>query len=977
MFGINDVPIKFFVLPVLRTFDGILGNDSLKELSAVIYTSKNFFTVQGRITIPMFQYVSQDVNNIEIRTEHLSENQRISLENIVGHHKTLFADPDERLTYTTRVVGDIRTSTETPTYTRNYPYPMALKQVVEEEISKLLRDGIIRPSRSPYNSPIWIVSKKQDASGTQKYRLVVDFRKLNSITIPDKYPIPEINEVLSHLGGNRFFSVIDLKSGFHQIPLREEDIEKTAFSINNGKFEFTRLPFGLKNAPSIFQRALDDILREHIGKSCYVYIDDIVIFSKNEKDHFKHLNDIFETLNAANMKVQLDKCEFLKEEVEFLGFIVSHNGVKANPKKVEAIVNFPYPTTLKELRSFLGLSGYYRRFIKGYADIAKPLTRLLRGDAGAISKSESNRRRIQMDCEAKSAVDLLKNALISREVILAYPDFEKEFQLTTDASNVALGAVLSQNDQPIAFISRTLSEAEENYAANEKEMLAIIWALGNLRNYLYGSAKVNIFTDHQPLTYALSTKNTNSKMKRWKAILEEYNYEIKYKPGRSNVVADALSRPPATNINSLTGTVHSSDSSPQELIPSIEIPINVFKNQIFLTLSESSTYQFKIIFPGFHRHLITEPDYDEQKLTELLKRYLNPSVINGIKTPEPIMGKIQTIYPNHFSSYKCRFTQLVVDDITSENDQENIIVETHNRAHRNERENRLQIMEKYYFPGMANKIKRVIKLCSICKRNKYERHPNTPELKETPIPTHPGHTVHLDIFSTDKKLILTSIDKFSKYAQTRLLNGRSVEDVRRPLRELLFFYGVPKNIVMDNEPSLNSASILFMMKDDLKINVFTTPSYRSEANGQIERFHSTLAEIMRCLKSDGTSRNFEELLERSVNEYNHTIHSTVKKKPVDLYFGRTVDFSPQDLEITRLSNVDRLKRKQENDLAYHNKNRKPIKEYVPGQLVYVKTNKRLGTKLANRFKEEIVRENRNTTIVTESGRVIHKSQIRN
>lgn len=256
-------------------------------------------------------------------------------------------------------------------------------------------------------------------------------------------------------------------------------------------------------------------------------------------------------------------------------------------------MDFPYPNNVKELRSFLGLSGYYRRFIKGYANIAKPLTKLLRGDGGLISKKESSKRKIKMDSEAKQAIDNLKNALISQEVILSYPDFQKEFHLTTDASNVAIGAVLSQDDRPISFISRTLTTAEESYAANEKEMLAIIWALTHLRNYLYGSAKVIIYTDHQPLTYALSNKNNNAKMKRWKAILEEYNYEMKYKPGKSNVVADALSRPPGTNINSLTGTVHSSDSSPEKLIPSVEVPINAFKNQIFLEINDTQITIFK------------------------------------------------------------------------------------------------------------------------------------------------------------------------------------------------------------------------------------------------------------------------------------------------------------------------------------------------------------------------------------------------
>lgn len=230
-----------------------------------------------------------------------------------------------------------------------------------------------------------------DASGKRKYRVVVDFRKLNTVTTADKYPIPEITEVLSHLGGNKFFTVVDLKSGFHQIPLKEEDIEKTALSVNNGKYEFTWLPFGLKNAPAIFQRALDDILRKFIGKTCYVYIDDIIIFSKDEESHFGHLREIFSTLAAANMSVQLDKCKFLEKEVEFLGFKVTEHGISTIKERVDAIVNVPYPTTLRQLRSFLGLCNYYRRFMKGYADIAKPLTDMLRGPNGSISRSESSK----------------------------------------------------------------------------------------------------------------------------------------------------------------------------------------------------------------------------------------------------------------------------------------------------------------------------------------------------------------------------------------------------------------------------------------------------------------------------------------------------------------------------------------------------------------------------------------------------------
>lgn len=985
-----DSKLKFYLLPSLRSFHGILGNDSLKELNAVINVKHDFMMINGNTRVKIKQLESkaenctntarghsliEPINTVNIERDHMSEEQENEIKKLVRKFPNLFTEPNDKLTYTTKVVGEIRTNTDTPVYTRAYPYPMSLKSEVEAQIKKMLDDGIIRPSRSPYNSPVWVVAKKPDSQGNKQYRIVIDYRKLNSVTISDRYPIPQINEVLSQLGKNQYFSVLDLKSGFHQIPLKESDIEKTAFSINNGKYEFTRLPFGLKNSPPIFQRALDDILRRHIGEICYVYIDDIVVFSKSQQEHIIHLNQIFKTLDDANMKVQLDKCHFFRNSVEFLGFIISSEGIMTNPAKVEAIAKLPYPENIKQLRSFLGLSGYYRRFIKDYAMLAKPLTILLRGEEGHISKNKSAKIKIVLKNEGKDAFNKIKNSLMSDDVILSYPDFTKEFHLTTDASNYAIGAVLSQDKKPIAFISRTLNKTEESYAANEKEFLAIIWALDTFRNYLYGTAKVKIFTDHQPLTHALSNKNNNAKMKRWKSILEEYNHELHYKPGATNVVADALSRIPE-QINSISATQHSDESSSHNLIPSVETPINVFKNQIFLESGVTSTYKFQIVFPTYHRHIIEEPDYDSEKLVNLLKRYLNPSVTNCIKAEERVMGKIQEIYPTHFYCYRIRFTQLQTQDVTDKHEQDEIIIKTHKRAHRNCRENKIQILEKYYFPSMTKKINSIIEQCSVCKENKYDRRPNKPELGETPIPQYPGQILHIDIYMTDKNIVLTAIDKFSKYAQVKILKSRAIEHVKEPLRELLFQFGVPESVVIDNETSFNSASIKFMLEDILKIKIFKTPPYTSSVNGQVERFHSTMTEIMRCLKSERKFSSFAELLDNSVYEYNFTIHSTTKKRPLEVFFGRRISTDPSHFEKAREENIAALKSKQEKDLTYHNKKREPIRIYHPGEIVYVKINERLGTKISPKFKKETVKEDRNSTIVTQSGKIVHKSNIK-
>jgi len=401
--------------------------------------------------------------------------------------------------------------------------------------------------------------------------------------------------------------------------------------------------------PRLFFNALDDILREHIGKICYIYIDDIIVFSKDELTHCENLNQIFQTLNSANIKCQLDKCDFFKTKVEFLGFVISDKGIETNPNKVKAIANYPCPKTLKELRSFLGLSGYYRRFIRGYASIAKRLTTLLRGEDGRISKGASSKKLIQLDKEALKAFEQLKNALISDEVILHYPDFNKEFTLTTDASDYAIGAVLSQANQPIAFISRTLSKTEESYETARKEMLAIFWAVKSFNGYLYGGSKVKIYTDHEPLTHDCNWKGSIA-VRRWKSYLDEYDKELIYNP-----VADALSRIKSQGeVNSLTATQHSGQSSGHNLIPSIETPINAFKNQIFILKEEPPDYKFTIPFPTFHRHTISKPHFSDSDLIELLTKYLNPTVINGIQTSEDLMGQIQNLYPKHFSTIKIR-----------------------------------------------------------------------------------------------------------------------------------------------------------------------------------------------------------------------------------------------------------------------------------------------------------------------------------
>lgn len=490
----------------------------------------NFHTQEDNATGPADRI--QVIRN-ELRTDHLNEEEKELITDLCLEYEDIFYLEGDTLTFTSEIKHTIDTSNNRPIFTKAYRYPQIHKEEVKSQVQKMLGQGIIRPSISPWSSPVWVVPKKLDASGKQKWRVVIDYRKLNELSVDDKYPLPNISDLLDQLGKCEYFSTLDLASGFHQIEIDPTDIPKTAFSVENGHYEFVRMPFGLKNAPSTFQRVMDNILLGIQNERCLVYMDDIIIYSPTIHEHMARLKEVFKRLRKANLKIQPDKCEFLRKEVAYLGHLVTKDGVKPNPAKVECIKNFPEPKNPKDIKSFLGLAGYYRRFISNFAKTSKPLTKLLQKDVTFL-----------FDTDCKAAFEELKNALISNPILI-YPNFEEPFILTTDASAFAIGAVLSQGpigkDLPIAYASRTLCNAEAKYSTIERELLAIVWSVKHFRPYLYGR-KFTLITDHRPLTWLFSIKDPGSRLARWRLKLEEYNYKIEHKPGKINKNADALSR---------------------------------------------------------------------------------------------------------------------------------------------------------------------------------------------------------------------------------------------------------------------------------------------------------------------------------------------------------------------------------------------------------------------------------------------------
>ena len=470
-----------------------------------------------------------------ISTDHLNFEEENSVKQLIRDFPQIFLLPGDPLPCTNAVQHHIPTENDIPVNAKQYRHPLVHKDFIAKDIQKKLEDGIIEPSNSPSNSPIWIVPKRPDSQGNPRWRMVVDFRDLNQRTVGDAYPLPNITDILDQLGGAMYFSVFDLASGFHQIEMAPEDQWKTAFSTPDGHYEYTRMPMGLKNAPATFQRLMDQIKRGLDCKEILVYMDDVIIHANSLKEHDKRVRKFFNRLASTRLVLQPEKVHFLRKEVAFLGHIVSEKGVEPDPGKIKAVKEFPQPKGVRNIREFLGLTGYYRRFIQDYAKIAKPLHELLKKD------KEFNWEETQ-----QTSFETLKERLCAHPILL-FPDFDKPFTLTTDASDTAIGAVLSQEkenfDHPVSYLSRSLNKAERNYSTTEKECLAVLYALNQFRPYLLGR-KFTLIADHEPLNWMHSRKDPGQRLMRWMFKFTGYEYTFKYKPGKLNCNADALSRNP-------------------------------------------------------------------------------------------------------------------------------------------------------------------------------------------------------------------------------------------------------------------------------------------------------------------------------------------------------------------------------------------------------------------------------------------------
>ncbi|GJV64745.1 putative reverse transcriptase domain-containing protein [Tanacetum coccineum] len=547
-----DHPFNIDLMPVgLGSFDVIIGMDWLRRCHAVIVCDEKLVRVPyGNETLTFRGNKSSNGRESQLtviscskaqeymakgcqvflaqisakKEEDKSEGKQLKDVHIVRDFTEVFPEDFPGLPPTRPVEFQIDLIPGAAPVARA-PYRLAPSEMKElsEQLQELSDKGFIRPSSSPWGAPVLFV-KKKDGS----FRMCIDYRELNKLTVKNRYPLPRIDDLFDQLQGSSIYSKIDLRSGYHQLRVREQDIPKTAFRTRYGHYEFQVMPFGLTNAPAVFMDLMNRVCKPYLDKFVIVFIDDILIYSKDKKEHEEHLKAILELLKKEKLYAKFSKCEFWIPKVQFLGHVIDSRGIHVDPAKIESIKDWASPKTPTEIRQFLGLAGYYRRFIEGFSKIAKSMTKL-------------TQKGIKFDWGEKeeNAFQLIKQKLCSAP-ILALPEGSEDFVVYCDALHKGLGVVLMQREKVIAYASQQLKIHEKNYTTHDLELRSVVFALNIWRHYLYGS-KYTMFTDHKSLQHILDQKELNMRQRRWLELLSDYDCDIRYHPGKANIVADALS----------------------------------------------------------------------------------------------------------------------------------------------------------------------------------------------------------------------------------------------------------------------------------------------------------------------------------------------------------------------------------------------------------------------------------------------------
>jgi hypothetical protein len=727
-----------------------------------------------------------------------------------------------------------------PTFRPMFRYSPLEMAELEKQIRELLDNGYIQPSTSPYGAPVLFVKKPR----SEQLRLVIDYRQLNKLTLRNRHPIPRIDDLLDSLSGAKVFSSVDLRQAYHQIRLVDTDRHKTAFRTPFGHYEWVTLSMGLTNAPAIFQSVVNNIFRPFLGKFVVVYLDDICVFSKTEEEHIKHLRLVLDKLKEYKLTVAWHKCNFFKQELLFLGHIVTAGGVRADPAKVEAVSKYPRPKDPHELRSFLGMANFFRRYISTYAVIAEPLTRLLKKDWDYIWGEEQAR-----------AFEELKQALVTAPV-LKLPDWQSDnpLEITCDASYMGISGMLVQDQHPVAFESRKLNSAEKNYSPTELEMLAVVHCVKTWRCYIEGK-DVHVYTDHKPNTTFTTNPHLSRRQARWADELMSYNIQWHYKPGPLNTVADALSRHPVKE-----GKV---------LLASTTTKLRKGKK-----LAEANPF-LERVKQGYKQDPWFAQPANTDNLTEVNGVY---TLADSIVVPDHDNLRLQVLQECHDAPY----------------------------AGHPGRDKTLQLVKQWFWwPTLTADVTQYVKTCDNCQRNKSRNRLPAGLLQPLPVPGQPWESFSMDMVvdlpqtEAGYDSITVFVDRLTKMAHLAPCKKTdTAKDVAQLfIREVFRLHGMPKHMVTDRDPKFTSNFWKeFFAQVGAKHRL--SSAYHPQTDGNTERVNRVMEDMLRHFVSNDQT-NWDTLLplvEFAINSSHHDSMAFVNDKgqlqkytPFQLNYGRNPD----------------------------------------------------------------------------------------
>lgn len=824
--------------------------------------------------------------------ENLGESEKLIADNIIEQFKDISFER-RGLGQTTLITHHINTGDSQPIRQRYYRMSPEKQRILVEQVDEMLALDVVEPCESAWSSPVLLVTKKNG-----QHRFCLDSRKLNSVTKKDAYNLPYISEILDNLRDARYLSSIDLSKSFWQINIAPDDRDKTAFYVpGRGTLRFKRTAFGLTNAPATQQR-LVDLLFGEFGPNVFAYVDDVVIASKEYNSHVTLLLKVLEKLKHANLTVNLEKCNFFRSQLKYLGYVVDSRGLRTDPEKVEAILNYPTPTCRKDLKRFLGTATWYRRFVPNFSTIAGPLNKLTSNKKGTPP--------FKWTPEADVSFLKLKECLVSAPV-LTCPDYDQPFEVHTDASNYGVGAMLTQTregkEHPIAYMSRSLTSAERNYSITERETLAVIAALEHWRCYLENGKTFTVYTDHSALKWFLSINNPTGRLARWGVRLSSFDFDIKHRRGVDNVIPDALSR---------------------------SVPIGA------ISASNIKDEWYKSIFNGCLNKPQDFPNYliKDNVLYRLTKskNSLNSEFSWKIVVPSELRENI--IIENH--------SQPTAGHLG--------IFKTYHR-----------LMLRYFWPGMHSDVVKFVGSCQKCLEYKTHNHPTLGVMGRPKQCSRPFQMISIDLMGPmpvsrkQNGYILVVTCCFSKFCLIYPIRRASSDVIIKILEDSVFLvHGIPQTIFVDNGSQFISRDTATLFKKYNIPNIYFTPKYTPQVN-TVERYNRT---IITCISTfvDNDHRTWDVFIPKVQFAINNSVNEATGFTPSFLVYGRElvtcgthyidpdigdeVLFLPRDIYAENLGCLSgifndvqkKLWHAHEKNTAHYNLRRKPA-EFDVGDVV--------------------------------------------